>query len=112
MMTCATIEDTRYRVAVYVNSEACRMNWHVGMRIKEDVLHNACAEYGKQAVKHLAERLVKRYGNGWGFKKLQHCLCTAYTFSETENHIYSSFPNFFNSTLLAHLPINYRAGYQ
>lgn len=38
---CAIIEDTRYRVAVYVNSEACRMNWHVGMRIKEDVLHNA-----------------------------------------------------------------------
>ena len=23
---CAIIEDTRYRVAVYVNSEACRMN--------------------------------------------------------------------------------------
>lgn len=67
---CAIIEDTRYRVAVYVNSEACRMNWHVGMRIKEDVLHNARAEYGKQVVKHLAERLVKRYGSGWGFKKL------------------------------------------
>lgn len=27
---CAIIDDTRYRVAVYVNSEACRMNWHVG----------------------------------------------------------------------------------
>ena len=37
---CSIIEDTRYRVAVFVNSEACRMNWHVGMRIKEDVLHN------------------------------------------------------------------------
>lgn len=81
---CAIIEDTRYRVAVYVNSEACRMNWHVGMRIKEDVLHNARAEYGKQVVKHLAERLVKRYGSGWGFKKLQHCLRAAYTFSEAE----------------------------
>ena len=45
---CAIIEDTRYRVAVYVNSEACRMNWHVGMRIKEDVLQNARAEYGKR----------------------------------------------------------------
>lgn len=81
---CAIIEDTRYRMAVYVNSEACRMNWHVGMRIKEDVLHNARAEYGKQVVKHLAERLVKRYGSGWGFKKLQHCLRAAYTFSEAE----------------------------
>ena len=70
---CAIIEDTRYRVAVYVNSEAIRMNWHVGMQIKEDVLHNA-----------RAERLVKRYGSGWGFKKLQHCLRAAYTFSEAE----------------------------
>ena len=77
---CAIIENTRYRVAVYVNSEACRMNWHVGMRIKEDVLHNARAEYGQQIVKQLAGRLVKRYGSGWGFKKLQHCLRAAYTF--------------------------------
>lgn len=81
---CAIIEDTRYRVAVYVNSEACRMNWQVGMRIEEDVLHNARAEYGKKVVKHLAERLVKRYGNGWGVKKLQDYLRAAYTFSESE----------------------------
>lgn len=60
------------------------MIWHVGMRIKEDVLHNTRAEYGKQVVKHLAEKLVKRYGTGWGFKKLQHCLRAAYTFSEAE----------------------------
>ncbi|MDE5689113.1 MAG: PDDEXK nuclease domain-containing protein, partial [Duncaniella sp.] len=81
---CAIIEDTRYRVAVFVNSEACRMNWSVGMRIKEDVLHNSRAEYGKQVVRHLAEKLVGKYGNGWGFKKLQHCLRAAYTFSEDE----------------------------
>lgn len=81
---CAIIEDTRYRVAVYVNSEACRMNWQVGMRIEEDVLHNARAEHGKKVVKHLAERLVKKYGNGWGFKKLQDCLRAAYTFIEAE----------------------------
>ena len=61
---CTIIEDARYRVAVYVNSEACRMNWHIGMRIKEEVLHNARAEYGKQVLKHLAEKLVKRYGTG------------------------------------------------
>lgn len=81
---CAIIEDTRYRVAVYVNSESCRMNWHVGVRIKEDVLNNTRAEYGKQVVKNLAQKLVMRFGSGWGFKKLQHCLRAAYTFSETE----------------------------
>ncbi|WP_302029201.1 hypothetical protein, partial [uncultured Muribaculum sp.] len=31
-------------------------------------------------VKHLTDKLVKRYGSGWGFSKLQHCLLAAYTF--------------------------------
>lgn len=81
---CDIIENARYRVAAFVNSEACRMNWHVGMRIKEDVLHNTRAEYGKQVVKHLSDKLVSRYGSGWGLKKLQHCLRAAYTFSAEE----------------------------
>lgn len=74
---CTIIDDARYRVAVYANSEACRMNWHVGMRIKEDVLHNERAEYGQQIVKNLAIKLVARYGKGWGFQKLQHCVRSA-----------------------------------
>ena len=37
---CNIIEQARYRVAVYVNSEASMMNWNVGKRIKEDVLLN------------------------------------------------------------------------
>lgn len=81
---CSIIEDSRYRVAVYANSEVCLMNWHVGTRIKEDILHNERAEYGKYVLKNLANELVARYGSGWGFKKLQHCLRAAYTFSEDE----------------------------
>lgn len=81
---CSIIEDARYRVAVYVNSEACLMNWHVGTRIKENVLDNERAEYGKQVLKGLAKRLTERYGSGWGFQKLQHCVRAAYTFSEEE----------------------------
>ena len=30
---CSIIEQARYRVAVYVNSEASLMNWNVGKRI-------------------------------------------------------------------------------
>ncbi len=41
------IEQARYRVAVYVNSEASMMNWNVGKQIKEDVLLNKRADYGK-----------------------------------------------------------------
>ena len=49
-------------------------NWYVGKRIKEDVLYNQRAEYGKQVVKNLSLKLVERYGTG--------CIRSAETFSE------------------------------
>ena len=81
---CGIIEDARHRVATYVNSEVCMMNWHVGKRIKEDVLYNKRAEYGKQIIKNLATRLTTRYGAGWGYGKLKHCVRAAYLFSEEQ----------------------------
>ncbi|MCL2101383.1 MAG: PDDEXK nuclease domain-containing protein [Fibromonadales bacterium] len=60
------------------------MHWQIGKRIKEDVLYNKRAEYGKQIVKNLAGRLTERYGYGWGYEKLKHCIRSAYAFSETE----------------------------
>lgn len=81
---CNIIDEARYRVAVYVNSEASMMNWNVGKRIKEDILKNQRADYGKQVIKRLANKLILRYGSGWGFQKLQHCVRAAYTFSEDE----------------------------
>lgn len=73
---CGIIEDARHRVATYVNSEVCMMNWHVGKRIKEDVLCNKRADYGKQIIKNLATRLTLKYGKGWSEKSLKkspHC---------------------------------------
>ena len=81
---CSIIEQARYRVAVYVNSEASLMNWNVGKRIKEDVLFNKRADYGEQVLKRLSQRLKSKYGSGWRYQKLQHCVRAAYTFSEEE----------------------------
>ncbi|MDR0962112.1 MAG: DUF1016 N-terminal domain-containing protein, partial [Mediterranea sp.] len=50
---CQIIDKARTRVATYLNTEVCLTNWHVGKRIKEDVLYNQRAEYGKQVVKRL-----------------------------------------------------------
>ncbi len=47
---CNIIEQARYRVAVYVNSEASMMNWNVGKRIKEDVLLNPAVHKGLQGL--------------------------------------------------------------
>ncbi|MBQ6978625.1 MAG: DUF1016 family protein [Paludibacteraceae bacterium] len=81
---CHIIEDTRTRVAIYVNSEVCMTNWRIGTRIKEDVLYNKRAEYGKQVVKNLSVRLTERYGKGWSEKTLRHCLRAAETFPERD----------------------------
>jgi predicted nuclease of restriction endonuclease-like (RecB) superfamily len=81
---CQIIDKARTRVATYLNTEVCLTNWHVGKRIKEDVLYNQRAEYGKQVLKRLSKRLTERYGSGWGDRKLLHCIRAAYTFSEDE----------------------------
>jgi hypothetical protein len=79
---CSLIENVRYRIATTANAEICLMNWQIGKRIKEDILYNRRAEYGKQVVKNLSIRLVERYRQGWGYEKLKHCVRSAYLFSE------------------------------
>lgn len=81
---CQIIDGTRTRIATTVNAEVCWMNWHIGKRIKEDVLYNQRAEYGKEIVKKLSALLTENYGKGWGYEKQKHCIRSAYTFTEEE----------------------------
>lgn len=81
---CGIIDGVRAKVATYLNTEICMTNWYVGKRIKEDILYNQRAEYGKQVIKKLATRLTVKYGSGWGYGKLKHCVRSAYLFSEDE----------------------------
>lgn len=81
---CHIIDSARNRMATYANTETCLTNWYVGKRIKEDVLYNKRAEYGKQIIQNLSEKLIERYGSGWGAEKLKHCVRSAYIFAEEE----------------------------
>ena len=81
---CQIIDGTRGRIATFLNTEVCMTNWYIGKHIKEDVLFNQRAEYGKQVVKNLSLRLMNRYGSGWSEKKLRHCIRSAETFSEQD----------------------------
>ena len=80
---CELIDNTRQRTAVIANTELCMMHWQIGKRINDDVLCNKRAEYGKQIVKNLAEKLTEKYGKGWSDRKLIHCIRAANTFSES-----------------------------
>ena len=71
---------------------------YIGKRIKEDVLYNRRADYGKQVIKNLSLRLTERYGKGWSEKTLRHCLRAAETFSEAD--IVSAVQRQFNWTQL------------
>ena len=44
------IEAARQQTAQAVNSSLVMMYWHIGQRIRKDVLQNERAEYGKQIV--------------------------------------------------------------
>lgn len=78
------IEGSKQRLATTVNAEICMLHWNIGNRIKEDVLFNQRAEYGKQILRNLSEVLIEKFGKGWGFYKLQHCVRAAYTFTQDE----------------------------
>lgn len=53
------------------------LHWLIGKRIKEDILFNKRAEYGKEILQNLSRVLIQKFGKGWGFYKLQHCVGAA-----------------------------------
>ncbi len=89
---CRIIDGARDRIATHLNTKLCLTNWYIGHRIKEDVLYNQRAEYGKQVIKNLAKLLTDRYGSGWKYEKLKQCIRVAYAFSEEENKVRAAYP--------------------
>ncbi len=81
---CTIINNARTNIALYANTQVVMTYWYVGKRIKEDVLQNKRADYGKQVIKNLSVKLTEKYGKGWSDKQLLHCLRSAETFSEEQ----------------------------
>lgn len=74
------IDESRKQVAVQVNSTMTMLYWNIGRRIKEEVLQDKRAEYGKQVIANLSKELTLEYGKGWSEQQLRHCLRIAETF--------------------------------
>jgi len=64
------IEEARQQTARAVNSALVGMYWHIGRRIRVDVLRNDRAEYGKQIVSALSAQLTEEFGRGFGRRNL------------------------------------------
>lgn len=59
------IEQARTRVAQQINTELVTLYWHIGARIKSDILRDERAEYGKQVLETIGHQLTLEYGRGF-----------------------------------------------
>jgi hypothetical protein len=78
------IGQSRAQLATAVNSALTLLYWHIGRRIRSEVLKGERAEYGKQTVASLSQQLVTDYGRGFSNKNLRHMLRFAEVFPGEE----------------------------
>jgi predicted nuclease of restriction endonuclease-like (RecB) superfamily len=78
------IEQSRQQLVVAVNSVLTLLYWHIGRRIRSEVLQDQRAAYGEQIVSALSRQLERDYGRGFSEKNLRHMLRFAEAFPEAE----------------------------
>ncbi len=78
------IEAAREQTARAVNSTLVTMYWEIGKRIREDVLQNERAEYGKEIVQTLSAQLTAEFGRGFTEKGLWRMVQLAEAFPDIE----------------------------
>ena len=59
------IEQSRCKVASYVNQEITLMYWQIGKYILQRIDFQDKAEYGKKIVATVSQQLTERYGSGY-----------------------------------------------
>jgi len=62
--------EARQSVARAVDSGRTSLYWHVGQRIRQDILKEKRAEYGEQIVSALSAQLEQDFGRGFGKRNL------------------------------------------
>lgn len=66
------IEQARKHVATTVNLTEVYTKYHIGQYIVEDEQQGKYrAQYGKQVLKNLSERLTERFGDGWSYPSMK-----------------------------------------
>jgi hypothetical protein len=61
-----------------------RLHWQIGSRIRQDILKEKRAEYGKRIVATLSQTLVNDYGNNFNQKNLRRMIQFAEVFPDKE----------------------------
>jgi predicted nuclease of restriction endonuclease-like (RecB) superfamily len=78
------IEAARQHVARSVNASLVTLYWHVGKRIRQEVLGEERAAYGEQIVNALSAQLTAEYGRGFTRANLFHMVRFAEVFPDEQ----------------------------
>lgn len=78
------IESAREQTARAVNSALVGLYWHIGKRIREDVLQEKRAGYGEEIVQTLSAQLTAEYGRGFDRRNLFHLIRFAEVFPDEQ----------------------------
>jgi len=78
------ILQAREGAARAVDSGLTALYWHIGQRIRQDVLKEKRAEYGAQIVAALGRQLETEFGRGFGEKNLRRMIRFAEVFPDRE----------------------------
>lgn len=65
------IDQTRESIATTVNSRLTMLYWHLGNRVRKEILKEERAEYGRSIVASVARQLTFHYGAGFSEKNLR-----------------------------------------
>lgn len=76
------IEQGRQQLASAVNSALTVLYWHIGQRIRSELLKGERAAYGEQIVSAVSRQLEADYGRGFSEKNLRHMLRFAEAFPD------------------------------
>lgn len=78
------IEATRSSVATAVNIGLTMLYWHIGKRIREEILQEERGEYGQEIVATLSRQLTEEFGRGFEEKSLRRMIQFAEEFKDEE----------------------------
>ncbi|HEU4622309.1 MAG TPA: PDDEXK nuclease domain-containing protein [Burkholderiaceae bacterium] len=81
---CNLIDQCRHRLASTVNSALTSLYWHIGQRIRSEVLRDQRGAYGEQIVSALGRQLEVNYGRGFSEKNLRHMMRFAEAFPDEQ----------------------------
>lgn len=65
------IDQTKQSIAVSVSAQMAMLYWHIGNRVRKEILSNRRAEYGQEIVATVSRQLTHIYGKGFSDKSLR-----------------------------------------